>query len=85
MEFVAQAEVQGEVGGDLPIILAVEGVGVADAIHGGFVDGGGFGVVGIALKEGGVGVADGGADVGGAIEDIPAAGVVTEDVVVVVR
>ena len=35
MQFVAQAQVQREIGRDLPVVLGEEGVGVAEAVHGG--------------------------------------------------
>ena len=37
VQLVAQAQVQRQVGRDLPVVLGEEGVGVAEAVHGGLV------------------------------------------------
>ena len=84
VQFVAQAQVERQVGRHLPVVLREEGPGVAEAVHGGLVGGADLGVIGIAEQESGVGIADGLAHIGRAVEDVPAGAVVAEDVVVVV-
>ena len=84
VQFIAQAEIQREAGVTFQSSWRKEGVGVAEAVHGGVVGGADLGVVGIAEQERRIGIANGRAHVGRAVEDIPAGAVVAEDVVVVV-
>ena len=84
MQFIAQAQVKRQAGRDLPIILPIKSIGVAQAVHDLIIGGADVCVIRKSLQESRIRIANRRAHRGRPVKNIPARTIVPIDILVVI-